>query len=95
MPIRVRDVKQALISKGFEEGRKRDHFYYFLLYEGKKTGIFTKISHGEREINDNLCSQMAKQVRLSNHQFRDLVDCALEKQPYIDLLIGAKILELK
>ena len=93
MPLKAREVKEALTSKGFKEGEKRDHLYYFLYYEGKETAVFTKISHGEREINDNLCAQMAKQTKLSNLQFRKLVDCDLTGEGYINILTQAKILE--
>lgn len=93
MPLKTRDVKKALSSKGFKEKKERDHFYYFFYYKGKKTSIFTKISHGQREIGDNICSQMAKQTRLTNGQFRRLVDCHLTEEGYIDTLIEGKVLE--
>jgi predicted RNA binding protein YcfA (HicA-like mRNA interferase family) len=95
LPLKVREIKKALTSKGFKEGEKRDHLYYFLYYEGKKTAVFTKISHGEQEINDNLCAQMAKQTKLTNVQFRKLVDCGLTGEGYITILIHANVLEAK
>jgi hypothetical protein len=47
---KTREVKAALVRKGFAEESKRDHLYYFFLNEGKKTRIYTKISHGETDI---------------------------------------------
>ncbi len=95
MPQKARDVQAALKSKGFQESTKknRDHEYFFLYYNGKKTNIFTKISHGESEIHDKNCSLMAKQMKLSNSQFRDFVDCGLKLHEYLALLLQAKYLE--
>lgn len=93
MPLKTRDVKKALSSKGFKEKKERDHFYYFFYYKGKKTSVFTKISHAQREIGDNICSQMAKQTRLTNGQFRKFVDCHLTETAYIDTLIRGKVLD--
>jgi predicted RNA binding protein YcfA (HicA-like mRNA interferase family) len=93
LPLKTRDIRNALTSKGFQESKKRDHYYYFFFHEGKKTSVFTKISHGEREVSDNLCSQMAKQTRLTNGQFQHLVDCDLTHEGYIESLIKQDILE--
>jgi hypothetical protein len=44
VPRKARDVKKALKLKGFRE-EERDHWYYFFYHAGKKTDIYTKISH--------------------------------------------------
>ena len=92
MPQKVSDVKSALLTKGFQKADKKkpDHDYYFFFNGGKKTNIFTKISHGEREIHDQNCSNMAKQMRLTNPQFRNFVDCPLGVNEYVQLLIQGK-----
>lgn len=90
MPQKARDVAKALKEKGFKEESKRDHIYFFLYYNGKKTHIRTKISHGESEIHDKNCSFMAREIRLSNPQFRDFVDCPLKGPEYLKLLVDAK-----
>ncbi len=93
MPQKARDVKAALKQKGFKETTQRHHLYYFFHHGDKKTAIFTKISHSETEISDNLCSCMAKQVKLSNPQFRQLVECPLTQDGYIAILVEGKFLE--
>jgi len=93
LPEKARVVKQALNTKGFKEDKKRDHFYYFLFHENKKTEIFTKVSHSASEIDDKLFSMMARQIRLSSGQFREFVDCALTYDKYIGLLVTKNILE--
>jgi hypothetical protein len=95
LPLKSRDVKKALTAKGFEEDEERDHLYYFLQYEGKKTAIFTKISHSVTEISDRLCSLMARQIKLTNSQFRKLVDCSLKHEAYIRHLVEEKYLQPK
>jgi hypothetical protein len=89
VPQKARDVKQVLQAKGFQE-EKRDHWYYVFIYNNKLSHIKTKISHGEVDISDPNCSNMAKQIKLSNPQFRDFVDCRLTKDKYLAHLIEAK-----
>jgi len=89
LPQKARDVQKALKAKGFQESTKRDHIYYFLFHNGKKTNIFTKVSHSSSEIDDRNCSSMARQIRLSNPQFRDFVDCALTYDIYVKTLVQA------
>jgi len=48
--LRANDVRAALTQKGFREER-RDHWFYFFLYQNKKTPIYTKVSFGQREID--------------------------------------------
>jgi hypothetical protein len=90
LPQKARDVDAVLKSKGFQEKPKKDHVYYFFYYKGKKTNIFTKISHGEHEIHDKNCSSMAKQMKLNNAQFRDFVDCVLTGAAYLKFLLDSK-----
>lgn len=86
MPQKARVVKKILQEKGFKEER-RDHWYYIFIYNEKLSHISTKISHGEVDISDPDCSRMAKQIKLSNPQFRNFVDCRLTKEDYLAVLI--------
>jgi predicted RNA binding protein YcfA (HicA-like mRNA interferase family) len=82
MPRDAKDVAAGLAVKGFVR-REGDHHFYSLLVGGKKTGIITKVSHGEKEIHDGLLAQMAKQTRLVKKDFLDLVDCPLSAEDYL------------
>jgi hypothetical protein len=93
LPQKARDVHAVLKSKGFQDKNTQDHVYYFFYYKGKKTNIFTKISHGEREIHDKNCASMAKQMKLNNSQFREFVDCALTAAAYLKFLLDSKHLK--
>lgn len=91
MQRKAREVRSALQTKGFQEER-RDHWYYFLYHNGKKSNIYTKVSHGETEISTGLCSAMARQIKLTSPQFGEFVDCKLTAEKYVELLIAAKYL---
>lgn len=82
----ARKIRESLMKKGFAEDRSRDHAYYWLVVDGKETGIKTKISHAETECRDTLLGFMAKQVQLSRKDFLNLVDCSLGKETYHELL---------
>lgn len=86
MPLKVREVRSALTSKGFKLSEK-DHHFYYLYQDGKKTQIRTKVSHGESEIGDPTCGLMARQMKLTGPQFREFVDCKLKSEEYVELLI--------
>jgi predicted RNA binding protein YcfA (HicA-like mRNA interferase family) len=77
--IKTRDIRSALAKKGFEEV-DTDHHIYIYIFEGKKTGIKTKVSHSSKEIGDPLISEMKKQLKLSKSQFIELVNCPLTKE---------------
>lgn len=90
---KTRDVSSRLCSKGFVRNDDADHCQYFLYVNGSKTRIRTKISHGEREIGDALITRMAKQLRLSKHDFLDLVDCRLDGDTYLRMMKDAGEME--
>jgi hypothetical protein len=80
------EVKKALESKGFKlsDKKSKDHFFYIYIYKGKKTSIFTKLSHGSKykSIGDDLLQKMSRQLKLNKVQFIDFVDCPLTKEDY-------------
>lgn len=84
--IKTKDIKYSLQKKGFFE-EIGDHLFYFYYIDDKKTEIYTKISHGEKEIDDFLISKMSKQLRLSKTQFIDLIRCSLSKEEYKEIVI--------
>lgn len=93
MTIRkTRELKQGLKNKGFKESN-RDHKFYILYIDGKKTHVKTKISHGAKEYDDGLLNGMKQQVRLdTKQQFLNLVDCPMTKEEYVKLLIEKNII---
>jgi hypothetical protein len=83
--LKPRVVTEGLKKKGFRlsEG---DHRYFILYVDGKKTSIWTKVSHGSKEINDSLIHMMSAQLKLDKKQFHDLIDCPLSREAYLEEL---------
>ena len=88
---KTRDIKKGLIKKGFIEEQK-DHSYFFLHVEGRKSTIRTKISHGEKEYGDNLLSLISRQLHLSSRQLDELLDCPMSYEEYLTILEEKKTL---
>ncbi len=77
-------IQRALLKKGFEKVNT-DHKIFIFYHDGKKTSIHTKVSHGNKEISDQLIGHMAKQVSLTKPQFEDVVDCHLQQKDLIEI----------
>jgi hypothetical protein len=72
MTVRVARITRALLAKGFREF-ENNHTHYVLYVDGASTHVRTKVSHGEREADDWLMAQMAKQLHLTKKLFLALV----------------------
>ena len=93
MPRKQADVEAALERKGFKP-RPGDHNYFtYYSFVGKKTRVFTKTSHGNRELNDYLLAQMAKQCALGKSDFALLVECPMDRASYESKLISQSLVE--
>lgn len=90
MPLKRTDIHDALLKKGFELGASHHSFFNYRTTKGLKSSIKTKTSHGtaHKEIADNLVSAMARQCKITNGQFKDLVSCKLSQIDYEKLLIS-------
>jgi len=86
---RDRDIiAAALLEKGFKV-KSTHHQIYFLYFKDKKTSIFTKISHGSKykTYSDSLLGLMSRQLRLKKSELLKLIDCSINYQNYIKILI--------
>lgn len=79
-----KDIEAALERKGFVADDTHHTIFVYWSVDGKKTPIRTRTSHGSshKTIGDSLLSQMAKQVKLTNKKFLELVDCTLDQVGY-------------
>jgi len=84
----TREVDVALRRKGFELERSTNHEYYRLYVDGKATAIRTKLSHGNRKINQRsqLFAAIARQLKLKKQELSDLFNCPLSFDGYLTLL---------
>lgn len=80
-----RDVESALKQKGFQR-KDTHHKFFHLLVNGKKIGVFTKMSHGHTEISDFLINRMAKNIGINKNEFIGIIECPINKEKLIELL---------
>lgn len=82
----TRKIESSLLSKGFSK-ENTHHEMYWYFYNGKKTSIRTRLSHGYKEYSDNLLGLIARQLHLKKSELEDLIDCPLTKEQYEALLL--------
>lgn len=85
----AKNIDRALRTKGFRREMDGRHVHYFFSGpNGKKSGIFTLMSHGmgSTSIGNPLLGLMARQLRLTNAQFLDFIDCTLDEDGYRAIL---------
>jgi predicted RNA binding protein YcfA (HicA-like mRNA interferase family) len=85
MPMDRSDVESSLKKKGFKQ-EDHSHHRYFIYYtvDGKKSVVKTYTSRGKsyKSLGNNLISQMARQCKLANADFKSLIDCPLDRNSY-------------
>ncbi|HCL56140.1 MAG TPA: hypothetical protein DHW82_03915 [Spirochaetia bacterium] len=88
MGIKTEKILSGLQRKGFvlDSGSHHKYLYYFL-ENGKKTAVYTYLSHSLREYEGNLISFMKKQLGLSSmKELKDLIECPLSRKSYESIL---------
>ncbi len=93
MPRKQSDVEKSLGVKGFQSVKGDHNYFHYYSKAGKKTRVFTKTSHGSREIDDSLLGCMARQVKLTRGDFDRLIDCPLDRDTYEKKLIELGLVE--
>lgn len=89
MPIKKkRDIEAGLLNKGFRKVETDHSVFIYHTQENLKSRVRTKTSHGSnnQDISDNLLSAMASQCKLTNKQFKDLIECPLDREAYEEIL---------
>lgn len=93
MPRKQSEVEKSLGVKGFQPAKGDHNYFHYYSKAGKKTRVFTKTSHGSREIDDSLLGCMARQVKLTRGDFDRLIDCPLDRDTYEKKLIELGLVE--
>lgn len=78
-------VKGALQSKGFEVGNG-DHVFLFLMVDGRRTPIRTKVSHGRKVYTDALWKCLKDQLKMDNVQLDGFIKCTFSYDDYLSAL---------
>lgn len=85
MPVLdAKKTYQNLLSKGFKAA-KGDHKYLEYYFNGRVI-FHTKISHGEKELQDFHIGMMKRQCKLEKDEFIDLANCPLSATEYFGIL---------
>jgi hypothetical protein len=88
MPRPARDVKAALSTK-FDfvpaPNKSPDHEWFALEIEGAQK-VATKFSRGEREVDDWLLGQIAKQLLVRRAYLDEMIDCTKSRDEYYQKL---------
>jgi hypothetical protein len=87
-PLPRREVEHSLTSKGFQSS-ERDHEYFFLYVDGRKTSIRTKLSHGTeyKTLSDQILSKIKRQLRLEKmNELSEFVNCPMSYAMYVAYL---------
>ena len=89
MTFKKRKIRSSLRKKGFEEDKDGKHISLtYITLDGNESPIKTHVSHGSksRDLGDSLISEMAKQVKLSTEDFKQLVLCKMGQADYEEII---------
>ena len=85
-PRKTKAIRAALMKKGFIADDTH-HEMFWMVVDGKKTSIRTRISHGAKEYGDELLALVARQVGLSKQELNRLIDCPMDGRKIRALLV--------
>ena len=76
----------ALVNKGFERVEAKHHTLFRLVAGGSRTSIRTRISHGQRKVDDSLLSAIARELHLSKRDLPRFIQCEIGHEQYVELM---------
>lgn len=82
-------LERALASKGFDLDESRDHRFYHHAVNGKRSGVWTKISTGSgyKRLDASLLGKIKRQMRLDTSlELRDFANCPMSTEDYVKKL---------
>jgi hypothetical protein len=92
--VHAHRFSNALVTKGFARVESKHHTMFWLVVRGTRTSIRTRISHGQRKVDDALLSEIAKELYLSKRDLLRFIQCEITAEAYADLMIGRGHLRL-
>ncbi|MGD9974384.1 MAG: hypothetical protein AB7S77_15090 [Desulfatirhabdiaceae bacterium] len=82
-------LKKAELTKIFNklnlEVRTTTHHYGWLIYQGKKI-LRVHYSHGKGDLPGKVSDKIRSQLKLSQNDFKGLINCPLSAEDYIGIL---------
>jgi hypothetical protein len=76
----------ALLRKGFEKVETHHTMLWFMV-KGRRTGIHTWVSHGQRKLDDRLLRLIARELHLSRAELLKFVECEMSYEDYLHRMI--------
>ncbi|WP_018086946.1 hypothetical protein [Desulfurispora thermophila] len=83
------EVENGLVRKGFVKSNSDHKKFIYYTFNGKKTSVWTKTSHGSghNELSEDILRKIAKQCCLTRMDLNRLLDCPLNREDYERMLI--------
>jgi len=88
----ARDIEKALLAKGFQATstkKKSHHYYYHFFYKGKKSNVYTYLSHGAKSMDygKRLMNEVKNQLKFQDSSVAEaFLDCPFKEEDYIAML---------
>lgn len=90
-----KEIRLALLKKGFQLGDQKRHQYLWLYVNGKKTAIRTHVSHGNKDYTGDLFQFVKRQLKIDSEQLTDLIGCVMDSDGYVSALKDSGHLKTK
>jgi hypothetical protein len=84
--IKTKDIRSALLSKGFRSDNRHHEYLWFFVGETRTT-VKTWLSHGISEYGEDLLAKVKKELGVSKEQLFALVGCPLKYETYVAHLV--------
>jgi hypothetical protein len=87
-PRKTRELNNTLLKKGFRiDDGKSHHRFFYLVVDGRKSAVYTYLSHGQDEYGKPLMAKLRKQLRFPDVESAEsFFDCPMTGDEYVDLL---------
>jgi hypothetical protein len=88
----VKDIEKSLLKKGFEKTSSKEkshHTFYYFIYNGKRSDVYTYLSHGSKstEYGPSLMNKIRHQLKFEDAKTAErFLDCPLTQEQYIEIL---------
>lgn len=90
MPLDARTVDTRLANKfGFNRSEGSSHVKFRLEVDGVFVA-HTRMSRGGSDIGDPLIGAMARQLGVTASQFRQMVECTIDRDAYLGLVLPGR-----
>jgi hypothetical protein len=92
--FKIREIQSALGRKGFQIKGQKKHEMWIYYINGKKTSIYTFLSHGSSEYNDNRLGSMAKEMHIPRNMLDEFIQCSLSQKEYENYLVDKGLITI-